>query len=493
MRMGGNARWAAISIAALAAGGAWAQGGAGALVHAVQQCECTCGADTFVLPATDAASCRSLSGADCRETSGSRGALEACSYLFAAPEPAVTAGAPAQLATAIAAPPAAPPAVPPTAPARPAEPPVPSPPMVAAQMAVEEEANRQDAALGSSSPSGAAVREEFLQRFLAALDIPGLSDDNGLLSFRYNPPGGKLGFTAAAQNPALFAPLVAAIPADQQASEVTALEAKLDDFDDVAYQLSFNLQPAGTAMNRKSEIADYSSFLAGETVIYAMESGSTLAGAESHIGLYKFSDLVANQPQLTFGLEGRARAPLAGPNQLEAKLTLEIGLGANFNMLKRACGEPELGCYQRFLAAQGDLVERRWRFELEASFQETDAYDSPLAGVALHLDRAQSLIAKATLGNVLSWDEDAAGKTVEQNTFALEASYEDVSGDATRQDRFVITGTLAQRVTDDMSLELTAVWANKPEYLGEVDEKLGARAGVRYKFNRPPMPAPPGN
>ncbi len=49
-----------------------------------------------------------------------------------------------------------------------------------------------------------------------------------------------------------------------------------------------------------------------------------------------------------------------------------------------------------------------------------------------------------------------------------------------RQSRFVATATLSQKITACTVFSASAVYANKPEYLGEVDEEVSARFGFRW-------------
>jgi hypothetical protein len=48
----------------------------------------------------------------------------------------------------------------------------------------------------------------------------------------------------------------------------------------------------------------------------------------------------------------------------------------------------------------------------------------------------------------------------------------------------LITLTFSQKVVDDMVLSLGVVYANKPEFRGDVDKELSACAGLSYKLDR---------
>jgi len=61
---------------------------------------------------------------------------------------------------------------------------------------------------------------------------------------------------------------------------------------------------------------------------------------------------------------------------------------------------------------------------------------------------------------------------------------EDISNDPMRQDRWVSTLTLSQRVSEESSLAVSLVYANKPEFRGMVDKELSARAGLKFEVDR---------
>jgi hypothetical protein len=67
----------------------------------------------------------------------------------------------------------------------------------------------------------------------------------------------------------------------------------------------------------------------------------------------------------------------------------------------------------------------------------------------------------------------------------LDASltYEDFSDDPLRQNRGIANFTLTYPLLEGFFLTLGAVYATKPEFRGEVDEELGARAGITYKIS----------
>jgi aspartyl aminopeptidase len=59
--------------------------------------------------------------------------------------------------------------------------------------------------------------------------------------------------------------------------------------------------------------------------------------------------------------------------------------------------------------------------------------------------------------------------------------YEDFSDDPARQDRGVVTATFTYPVSQGFFVSVDAVHATKPEFCGDVDDELSARAGLVYK------------
>jgi hypothetical protein len=54
-----------------------------------------------------------------------------------------------------------------------------------------------------------------------------------------------------------------------------------------------------------------------------------------------------------------------------------------------------------------------------------------------------------------------------------------------RQSRLTATATLSQKMSDKSIFSIGVAWAEKPEYLGEVDEELSANLGLRWSFYGP--------
>ncbi|MEE8526068.1 MAG: hypothetical protein V3T72_19190, partial [Thermoanaerobaculia bacterium] len=136
--------------------------------------------------------------------------------------------------------------------------------------------------------------------------------------------------------------------------------------------------------------------------------------------------------------------------------------------------------YQTFLADKSGALKKNWRASLEGSYTWIDdySYTSPDGAVSLALDEAQAWDVSFSAGRSLRLDKDG----MELTRFDLEASYDDVTGETEKQARFVSTANLTQKINDSMSLAIGVVYASRPEYRGEVDEELSARAGIKISL-----------
>lgn len=205
---------------------------------------------------------------------------------------------------------------------------------------------------------------------------------------------------------------------------------------------------------------------------------------------FTFADLVANQPQIYVNAEWSSPNELVGPRKTTGKATYEHGF-VNVNSLRRSCGPsfaPDRAkdladCYQRFLTPER-LTQLRRGDRLAVSVEYTDAEDYTVVldqdDVTFELPADRKIVGSVAFGRYLSFFEDGSGST----RIDLDWKYENYGDDPNRKDRSLITLTFSQKVVDDMVLSLGVVYANKPEFRGDVDKELSARAGLSYKLDR---------
>lgn len=215
-------------------------------------------------------------------------------------------------------------------------------------------------------------------------------------------------------------------------------------------------------------------------------------------------DLIANQPQLLIEGSYNERRDLTGPDEWSLGLKYEVGLFGNLNDLRTWAKEhssecpssqkPSYDCLDAYLDQRKQAGENGQRLRIQAQYTRTNPlrFILPEDDFEYSLDRTEKRTGSLTYGRYLPGvrlpnllQPTAAGAPPEDVArFDLEASYDDVTGDPMRQSRFTATATLSQKMTDGTVLSISAVYANKPEYLGEVDEELSARFGLKWQFDK---------
>ncbi|MEM7582268.1 MAG: hypothetical protein AAF560_02720 [Acidobacteriota bacterium] len=198
---------------------------------------------------------------------------------------------------------------------------------------------------------------------------------------------------------------------------------------------------------------------------------------------FKFGNLVANQPQFVVTANYSLQDELVGRDSWGATLKYEVGQ-ANVNGLRRYCkkkGGFTLENYAEFLGSQDKALQKNWRISFTGSYKWVDSYDymSPDNAVTLSLDESQEWDVSLAAGRSIRLTRDGT----EVNRFDLEAKYQDVTGDTMKQGRLNATATFTQQINDSgLAFSTSLVYSNRPEFRGDVDEELSARAGLRFRL-----------
>jgi hypothetical protein len=218
------------------------------------------------------------------------------------------------------------------------------------------------------------------------------------------------------------------------------------------------------------------------TARYERELQSELADR----GLYEFVDLVNNQPQFSVEAGVDIRRDLVGPNRFSVQARYETGF-SNLNALRRFCrerggGVDQVECLTGYLASPGvrQSIKRGDRFFLSVAYGNRQVYrlDLPADGVSLDLAGTWDLTASAGFGRYIAVDRQGE----EVGRLDVQADYIHHHDDPDRQNRLVATGTYTQRLSDELSVAAGVSYASRPEFLGDVDKKVSANFGLRYKF-----------
>jgi len=204
-------------------------------------------------------------------------------------------------------------------------------------------------------------------------------------------------------------------------------------------------------------------------------------------GIGYLAELVNNQPQLNFTMSYRGRAGYVGPDEWTGKARWELGF-VNMNRLRRFCRDTfqmdriDAACLGAFTSqprtrrrlAQGD---RLWA---AADLTRREPYGYAITGedVTINIPDAWQVALSGGYGRYLGTDTDDDLR----DRIDVEASYRIVRDDPLRQDRFVANASYTYRLTDQTAGVLGLSFANRAEFLGDVDHRLGAHLGLTFKL-----------
>lgn len=205
-------------------------------------------------------------------------------------------------------------------------------------------------------------------------------------------------------------------------------------------------------------------------------------------GFFDLPDLVNNQPQLTAQVNVDIRRDLVGPNEVSGSLRYEVGF-SNMNGLRRVC-QPEksatitLQCLRQYTRApqRQASLKRGDRLFVTVSYARRQDHEITLADddVTLDLDGTWDLAGELGYGRYVAFNRE--GEQI--GRIDLSAQYVHHEDDPERQNRFVGSATYTQRVSPSLSLAAGVSYASQPEFLDEVERKVTANFGLRYKLLR---------
>jgi hypothetical protein len=138
-----------------------------------------------------------------------------------------------------------------------------------------------------------------------------------------------------------------------------------------------------------------------------------------------------------------------------------------------------LKAYKEYVDKNEKAIEKGTRFSISGEYVDADGetIDTEIQGI-------NPIVSKSARKLVLSlgWSRKLNFSDSEPIKLDLVASYESVSDDPKRQDRGVATLTFTRKV-GDMEIPFGIVYANHSEFLGDVDSRLSAHLGIRFKMS----------
>jgi hypothetical protein len=380
-------------------------------------------------------------------------------------------------------------------------------------------------------------RVDLLRRAFVAMDMGEVVEEEGRLVFNFNPDLleldtlGQISPRVIVHEASLFEPLneeIETFPEDVRQSRKDALTKELGDLDDVEVRLRltplfgmpdqqlqavateiFNpvyaevMQPVARVV--AENLAELTATLKAEKlspnvadvcrsskarsqyleIVELVETKvtETLEAFRTKLDerfFFALADLIEGQPRLIGEVAFRRREGAAGPDEGTASLRFEIGTRSYRgwkSWAKKNSKALDAASVQEYLKGFQNTLPL---FSLTADYTDISDFEIPLPGEAepFRKDGGRKLTATLNGGIYLGTSRD--------HRLALEAKYDQVSGDG-QPDRFVSTlswieqlnAGLAQ-ITGGSELVVSVVYANKPEFRGEVDEDLGLRAGLKW-------------
>jgi hypothetical protein len=238
-----------------------------------------------------------------------------------------------------------------------------------------------------------------------------------------------------------------------------------------------------------------------------LKISATYVSTLKALGADEFRTLLSQQPQAYASVTQRSRKDIVGPDELSFKLTYETGgqsLKDFYRSAQNTCDDTRLkkakadsaaadGCleaWRTFLADEKTAAtlasSARLAFSVEytgvrANKVEIPIPENPTMPFTDSTPKSESLIGSFTVGKILT----AAGPDTREGRVDFTASYENVTGDVNRDNRFVVSAVYSQKVSPTMSIPFGVVYANHSEdkVFGEADHhRVSLHFGLIYKL-----------
>ena len=386
---------------------------------------------------------------------------------------------------------------------------------------------------------------DFLPRLGVALLVPGLEGDDEALAVKFNEGWTGLGAQIGVQlnQPELFAPLVDSVPLSLREAARSRLEDDLEDQDDVSFSFALNLETRRWGRRFAPHSAEVRALVGGflpgidaeveaaltelgprlvtvamapdraaapecrladrserQLDCYESQDANDLAAALRALaepvarrlaanqvllaesGLEALATLLGNQPQLNLSASYNYRADPVGPDQGSLSFRFEHGF-RNLNWLRGQCGGAlTSGCFQQAMGssdARDELAKAR-RLYAQVDVSYIADYDASLPEGMVRVVADRSLEVKLDFGYGQYFGRLSDGPRRSRVDFGFGGVISE-EGDL-RNDRLIGKLTYTLPVSDQFSAVLGGIWANKPEFVGDVDRNLSANLGVTYKL-----------
>lgn len=203
---------------------------------------------------------------------------------------------------------------------------------------------------------------------------------------------------------------------------------------------------------------------------------------------YVLAELLANQPKLQFSATYLKRDGAIGANELSIKTSYSFG-GMSLRRLLKQSGRKNFlqayndhtDCLTASLLEDGPSRKEcgvGGSFSIALEYSDIDDQNFGFADINFIKEGGSKLIGSVAYDRTLVWDGA-------EPVFDLAASleFEEFLSDTKGNDRVLATVTLTRKVNDRLSIPFSIQYANKSEFLEDVDSQVTANLGLKYDFN----------
>ena len=199
-------------------------------------------------------------------------------------------------------------------------------------------------------------------------------------------------------------------------------------------------------------------------------------------GFLYVAQLINNQPQLNATAEYRSRTGVVGANEWTGMGRVEVGL-ANMNGLRRSCRGPlTAACLTNYLDRKHGYLQRGDRLWAQVDWSRRNRWHVRRAGDSLDL-RVKPALTYALSGGYGAYFGNAA-EDENRDHLDVNGKYDVTRDDPIRQNRFVATASYTHRIDDQSAAIIGLTYASRPEFLGDVDHRLGGNIGFTYRVKQ---------
>jgi hypothetical protein len=259
----------------------------------------------------------------------------------------------------------------------------------------------------------------------------------------------------------------------------------MDDADKPIAQLAKSMPGADPADERKIIEA---AVKAGES---RLADFTAINNELERTGLDQLAKLVEQQPQLLFSLTHDIRDEIVGPEKTAVTVTWEMtrkNLSSFLHGPGIMCAKPEIAkgtaaeygacttALRNYVGDGGINLENQWRFKLAASYQRVEELEFRYPDDEVELNLPETDRWEVSVG---------AGRPIQSKTgtdrLDFELTYDsNIDNDTSNKERLKASLTYTRHL-GDMDLPFSIVYANKNEFLGEVDHQISMHVGLKFR------------